>query len=227
MIIDRPLPMERYWDTNAKNAPRVRTPFGWGRLLRPSPDAIFNSVNLASVVDLSIVPPDHESDRWNEDNRDWILRYWLPAFAHKLDRETLSIIHESYLTDVLIESSGVIHTYEQVLCDGSTAVLDIMHPCGVRIVKDPPSVPHDYLFDLRRLGLRSISYWREWTLEEAHRVYRDLWRAAGRDLIALERYVGLELGGWALWAEAKADTRKINYPEGSRAAWETTEVALA
>lgn len=227
MTADYPLPMSRYWETNAMHAPRVRTPFGWGRLLRPSPDAIDRSVKRGMEVDPTIQPPDPNSDVWNEDNRNWVLYRWLPQFARHLDIETLHIIHEAYLADVLLEATGRLLTYEQALCDGSTLVPDILRPYGLRRLKDPPSVPHDYLYDLRRLGLRSIAYWREWKLDEAHRVYRDFWRAVGCDLIALERYVGLTLGGWTLWAEAKLDTRRMKYPEGHRAAWEGMETALA
>lgn len=163
---------------------------------------------------------------WHHDNAAWILGRWLPgryrvriarydvhpsgwvytlgkvgtdvlAALRPLNEPALRLLVESYLSHV-VHADGHISAYEVACCNGSSVVPDIMRPCGLK-VKDPASMPHDYIYDLNHAGAAVDSFGQTWTRDAADEAYCDILRAAGMTFAAVRRSVGLSLWSKAYW----------------------------
>lgn len=160
-------------------------------VLRPSKE----EVDLYLNIGVSILDKNIESNSWEGSHRHFILNYFLPS-VHPPDK-VWRIVAEAYLTDVFLENTQEVKTFEEVLCDGSTLVPDFTEDREGKI-KDPWAMGHDLLYLLKKFNQKDV-YGKKWGLLEAHRMYRSGWFAQKFYIIGTIWWTGLALGGWVAW----------------------------
>lgn len=184
------------------------------------PDRNHVSLIVGHVLSGTINPavlPAYGTDRWAADNSDWMLSRWLPgnwqhprtgtrgrnvaALLHERNPAALHVLVESYLAAVEM-SPDVTLAYEVACCNGSSVVTDEMMPCGV-FAKDPAANAHDYLFDLHHAKATDC-FGKVWSLDDANDAYCDIYAAAGFNVIARTRRIGLALFSHKIWHGRKS-----------------------
>jgi len=140
---------------------------------------------------------------WGKSHRDLMLRFALPTIRQNLTRRTLALTVEAYLANAVLPS-GRIASFEEIGCNGSSVVPDIAMPFGWRGVKDLPSMPHDYGYELHHRGFADV-YGHRWGLLELHAAYREVWGAIGKPGIGRLWHFGLVLFGWLPWSSQHVD----------------------
>lgn len=131
--------------------------------------------------------PSDSPYEWDQDHRDFVLRWYLPALfgpnPSKNDLKIWRIIVEAYLSGGELRSNG------------STFVPDF-HTLGR--IKDCMGVGHDFLFELHQLGWED-AYGHTWSLLEANRMYFDFCVIAGHPDRGAIRWFGLLIASWIPW----------------------------
>lgn len=162
-------------------------------LIRPTRGLVESFVGKPPLQE-AMIRPLFRRDEWDKDHREFVLLELLPDV--RPDKRTWRIVAEAYLTDFLIESTGEVKPFEQVICDGSSLVPDLAYKWGE--IKDPWAMGHDLIFFLHRFGLED-AYGKKWTFNEANLAYRRGWYCQHLNIIGNLWWLGLSLGGWVSW----------------------------
>ena len=79
-------------------------------ILRPSIAEIEKYVGL-TVIASSIETPSYNKDEWNKSHRDFVLKVLLPQIQPPV--KTWKAVVEAYLTDVYLENTNKLSTFEE------------------------------------------------------------------------------------------------------------------